>query len=112
MGSVPLTITTGLRAVAPPTVKVGPGPLGGVSYFVVLTGLVLFILLGVLGGLRRMPAKIALGFAVLLLLISAGCNSGNMSGAPAGTPAGNYQITVTGTSGAIRHTTVLNLQVN
>jgi hypothetical protein len=70
------------------------------------------LVLVVLSGLRKRLKKAAFGFAVILILVAVGCNSGNQSGAPAGTPAGAYQITVTGTSGAISHATMLNLQVN
>jgi len=54
----------------------------------------------------------AFGFAVVLLLASAACSKGGTAGVPAGTPAGNYQITVTATSGAMSSSTTVTLQVN
>lgn len=108
-----VTITTGLRAGVPP----GPGswhaPFKGPWILALgLTGLLLLMALTIFGGIRIRLATAAVGLAVILMLGSSGCNSGNQAGVPAGTPAGSYQITVTGTSGAVRHTTVLNLQVN
>jgi hypothetical protein len=61
---------------------------------------------------RRRPMTAAFGFAVVLLLVSAACSGSGPSGVPAGTPAGNYQITVTGTSGTLTNSTTLNVKVN
>lgn len=63
--------------------------------------------------LRRRPITAAFGFAVLLLLVSAACGTGGSApGVPAGTPAGTYQVTVTGTSGSMRSSIPVTLQVN
>jgi hypothetical protein len=51
--------------------------------------------------LRRRPIAAAFGFAVVLLLASVACGGG-AAGVPAGTPAGTYQVTVTGESGATK----------
>ncbi len=110
---VAVTISTAVRNLVPPSFKLRVGPFDGRRYPLPwLAWLSVFAALAILGGLRRRLKKFAFGLGVILLIAAAGCNSGNSSGVPAGTPAGAYQITVTGTSGAITHTTVLNLQVN
>ena len=61
----------------------------------------------------------ALGMAVSILLISAGCggsSGGNGGGGGGGftdpgTPTGNYVITITGTSGSVSHSTTFTLLV-
>ena len=109
---IPLTITTGNRAVVSPGLKTWQGPSHGSRYFVLgLIGLALVFILASFAGARLRLATATFGVAVILLLASAGCNSGNQAGVPAGTPAGTYQITVIGTSGATTHTIVVNLQV-
>lgn len=111
--AVTVTVTTGLRTLVPPSSRFRLGPFHGLRYRTLLPAwFILLFVLATLVGLRRKLKMVAFGLAVILLLAAAGCNSGNPSGVPAGTPAGAYQITVTGTSGAIAHTTMLNLQVN
>jgi hypothetical protein len=63
------------------------------------------------GKLQGQRATAALVFAVMLIMLSAACNSGSQVGSVPGTPAGSYQITVTGTAPGTTHATVLNLQV-
>jgi hypothetical protein len=49
---------------------------------------------------RRQRVRLALGFAMLIVVLGAGC-TGVVTSAPsgAGTPAGTYTLTVTGASG-------------
>jgi beta-propeller repeat-containing protein/HYDIN/CFA65/VesB family protein len=111
--TVTVTVATDLRTLTPPSSRYKLGPLDGMRIVKLLpVWLTVLIILFLLSGLRRELKKTAFGLAVILLLAAVGCNSGSQSGVPAGTPAGTYQIIVTGTSGAISHTTMLNLQVN
>ena len=64
-------------------------------------------LFGVRG--RREVAMLVL--VVLMICVSASCNGGGQAGAPSGTPAGTYQIGITGTAGVISHTATVTLQV-
>jgi uncharacterized membrane protein len=45
---------------------------------------------------------------MMLLVIACG---GNQAGVPSGTPAGDYQVTITGNAGALQHTATVTLQV-
>jgi hypothetical protein len=74
--------------------------------------IVLALALAIVATKRRRPALAVFGLAAALLLVSAGCGGGRQAGVPAGTPAGAYQITVTGTAGSLTNSTTLTLQVN
>lgn len=71
------------------------------------------ILLATMNGkLQGQRSTVALVFVVMLIMLSAACNGGTQVGSVPGTPAGSYQITVTGTAPGATHETVVNLQVH
>jgi hypothetical protein len=108
-----LTVGTALRTMAPPNSNIKVDPFALLRHFGgtwLMWLLVVFMVLTV-AVLRRRPVTATFGFAVVLLLVSVACSGGSSSGVPAGTPAGNYQITVTGTSGSVTNSTTLTLQV-
>ncbi len=111
--TVSLTVGTALRTLGiPVTKKVDPFPTvrpisqPGVMLLLLVSLVVMLMIVTATGG-RRRPATAVLGFALILAAFAVACGSG----VPAGTPAGTYPITVTGTSGAVTHTTTLTLQV-
>jgi hypothetical protein len=64
---------------------------------------------------RRRQRTMMLAFAAAILMMSiAACGGGGGGGstAPTGTPPGTYNITITGTSGSLVHTTTVSLTVN
>jgi len=62
--------------------------------------------------LKERRAKTALGASVALAVLLVACSgSGGQPGVPAGTPAGNSQVIVTGVSGTVTHTATVSLQV-
>jgi hypothetical protein len=112
--SAMLTVTTALRTIVPPSSRIKIDPIDMLRHFKgtwLMWLMVVFIVLTV-AKFRRRPITAAFGFAVVLLLVSAACSGGGASGVPAGTPRGNYQITVKGTSGSVTTSTVVTLQVN
>ncbi len=109
-----VTVSTSLRTSAPPIsgFKIDPSDL--LRHFRAgwLLWLVALLMVMTAAIVRRRPVTAAFGFAVVLLLASVACSGSGTPGVAAGTPAGNYQITVTGTSGATTTSTTLTLQVN
>jgi hypothetical protein len=63
----------------------------------------------VVSGRRR--ALLALGMVTLLVLTWSACAGGSMVGVPRGTPAGTYNLTITGAAGSVTHSTTVNLTV-
>jgi hypothetical protein len=112
---VTLMISTAARTFLPPSpgIKVTPG--AGNSERLLLLWLAAFIALFMLTTLRKfrhLRATFALAFVASVIVFTMACNGGSANGNPPGTPAGNYQIVVTGTSGSASQSTTLNLQVN
>jgi hypothetical protein len=105
-----LTIATALRTFVPPARK-PENPTLNLWNFGCVSFASAALILCFLFATRRRRVLSTLGFATAILLL-AGCNGGGQSGVPAGTPAGSYQVGVTGTSASLTHTVMLNLQVN
>jgi len=106
-----LTVTTtGLSAMLGLTY---PGQLALYVSFLPFAGLAVF---GIgLGAQRETKRKLLVLLLCCLLLaaifILASCGGGSNSSGGGGTPAGNYTITVTGTSGPTQHSTTVMLKV-
>ena len=112
--TVTVIVNTGLRTFVPSGRPMGVQPpravsTGNSSWLALLAGL----LLGAtaLFGLRGRRAVAMLLLVVVMICVSVSCNGGGQAGAPSGTPAGTYQIGITGTSGVISHTATVTLQV-
>jgi hypothetical protein len=111
---VTLVVSTQLRTIAPPGPRIKIDPFGGFRHFTGtwLAWLAVVLTLVTIGLVRRRPISAAFGFAVVLLMVMGACSGSGTPGVPVGTPAGTYQITVTGTSGSVTSSTQLTLQVN
>jgi hypothetical protein len=116
--SVTLVVSTQLRTMAPPAAGFRIDPFAGFFHHPVtwLVWLAIVLMLITTGLVRRRPFAAAFGFTVVLLLAMGGCAASGTPGVAVGTPAGTYQVTVTGTStsssGTVTSTTQVPLQVN
>ena len=111
-----LTISTAASSSVSPVAvargKSGP-PIAIVNWIFACCGIAL-LLIGC-GLERRRQRTVMLAFAAAILVVSiAACGGGGGGGssAPTGTPPGTYNITITGTSGSLVHTTTVSITVN
>jgi hypothetical protein len=112
--TVTVMVNTGLRTFVPSTrpIKVEPPKamrIANSSWLALL--LALLLATGFFSLRERRNPAVALVIVTAVILLSVACNGGGQGGAPNGTPAGTYQIGITGTSGAISHTANVTLQV-
>jgi hypothetical protein len=102
-----MNVATALRTGVPVTVNKDPFmPSRGPFVLVLLTAVLMVLTLK--ASRQRRPAAALLGLTLALAMFAAACSS---HGVAAGTPAGSYPITVTGTSGTVTHATTVMLQI-
>jgi hypothetical protein len=116
--NVTLKINTTSRSLLPPASGEPWRPFGSPDTMFLFAGVGLALLLFVLVAGSRQPEfrarrpLAALALAITLALFSVACGGGTRTGQTLGTPAGTYQVTVTGTSGTLSNSTTLSLNVN
>ena len=112
---VTIQINTGLRTMLPVSKPVRVGPPAGMRVTDLMVTLLLMALAFAAFALRRKPrlaARTVLVLAMTGALLSMACAGGDPPGQVPGTPAGTYQLAITGTAGNVQHTTIVTLQVN
>jgi uncharacterized protein (TIGR03118 family) len=105
-GSATVTFTT--AAFMQPAPREVP-PISPVQ-IVLLFGAALLLLS--LPAVRQARTRLTLAGAVLVFLVAAGCSNNNNANSSTATPAGQYQVTVTGTSGGVTRSSNVTLTVN
>ncbi len=108
-GTTTMTVATTARSAVPPQAPPTGPPRPLLVLWILAAALALMSLALLRRGLRTRRYAVYLPLALLVLGV-AGIVS--CSSAPAGTPAGTSQITVTATSGTAVHTTTVTLTVN
>jgi hypothetical protein len=111
--NVAVTVTTTARGLAAPRVGSPPeSPLGGWRFLIVLAACLLWAARKRSG--RPAPVRVATASLLAIMLFSAGCGGGGAGPIETnpGTPAGRYDLKVTGTSGQLVRTVDLSLRVN
>jgi hypothetical protein len=98
------TVTvTSTAAVIPPSTRIPPPSIRQVVPLVLA-----LLLLFLLPTARRMRVRMAMGTAMILFLVLAGCSGAQKPH----TAKGNYALTIKGVSGNLNHTVVVNITIN
>jgi hypothetical protein len=109
--SATVTLSTIKRTMLPPLPGAPRWPRTPfVPVYILTVAVLLAFAIRLLPAPRRSFASACLLLLLPLLLMSA-CNGGTGAGSGSGTPAGNYQLVITATSGATSHSVPVNLQV-
>lgn len=112
---VTIQINTGLRTMVPGSKPVRFEPPAGMRLTNLIVALLLMAFAATAFALRRKPrlaARTVLVLAMTGALLSMACAGGDPPGQVPGTPAGTYQVAITGTAGSVQHTAIVTLQVN
>lgn len=112
---VTIQINTGLRTMVPVSKPVRFEPPAGMRLTNLIVALLLMAFAATAFALRRKPrlaARTVLVLAMTGALLSMACAGGDPPGQVPGTPAGTYQVAITGTAGSVQHTAIVTLQVN
>jgi len=106
-----VTLNTTARTMLPPAPRVPRWPRVPLAPLYLLSLLLLLVLtIRLLPAPRRAFATVCLVFLLPLLLMSA-CNGGTGANSGSGTPAGSYQLVITGSSRVTSHSISVNVQV-
>ena len=98
-----VTVTSTGSVVPPMSPRIPPPSIRQVVPFVLA-----LLLLFLLPNARRMRVRMAMGTAMILFLVLAGCSGTQKPH----TAKGNYALTIKGVSGNLNHTVVVNITIN
>lgn len=109
--TVSVTTTAPSRAEAAAGFMAPPQNSGPLSFWGAFLGCMLFTTL--IRVRQKAPLSSALAFALMGFVLLAGCGGGGPAPTPppSGTPTGNYELTVTGTSGSLTHSATIMFTV-
>jgi hypothetical protein len=105
-----VTISTNARTMVPPGGKPGLPRLPFLPFYVLALCALMALAIRMLPAPRRVYVTASFMLLIPILLMSA-CNGGTAVGSGSGTPAGGYQLIVTGAAGTMSHSVPVNLQV-
>jgi hypothetical protein len=105
-----VTISTIARTMVPPGGKPSLPRLPFLPFYVLALCALMALAIRMLPAPRRVYVTASFILLIPILLMSA-CNGGTAVGSGSGTPAGSYQLIVTGAAGTMSHSVPVNLQV-
>jgi hypothetical protein len=105
-----VAISTIARTMVPPGGKPSLPRLPFLPFYVLALCALMALAIRMLPAPRRVYVTACFMLLIPILLMSA-CNGGTAAGSGSGTPAGSYQLVVTGAAGTMSHSVPVNLQV-